>query len=70
MSAFEMNDAIGIARTLAVIRSDNEGRPLASRKLEERLGETPMMKRICNEISELAEAIGEDAGWLTLPYRF
>ena len=70
MSGFKLNDAIGIVRTLATIGNDNESRPLAGRKLKERLGETPMMERICNQISELAKAISKDSGWLALAYRF
>ena len=35
MSALKVNDTIGVARTLAIIRSGNENGSLAGRKLKE-----------------------------------
>jgi len=68
--AFQMDDAIGITYALATIRSDEECRSLPDRELKERLSETPIMKRVSREISDLAEPIDKDACRLAFTYPF
>ena len=59
-NAFEMNNAVHVTRAIALVRRDNERGSLLCCKSKKRLRKTAMMKRICREVSKLAETVDED----------
>src|SRR5205085_2343107 len=61
MTEFELNGAVDITGTIAIVRRDHESRSLPYDKLKKRLGKAAIVKPIGGQCPEVAEAVNENS---------